>query len=215
MAKKAAQATKPAKKSVAKPAKAAAAKASKPAAKPAKAKSAAPAKKAQKAAPVKPVKAASPKKAAAAKPAPVAKKAVEKEAPKAKLKLVEVPVEDVTSTIEEAPSAPVKAPKKKAEAAPAAKPAVEGGTKSVKATLKLLKSDKGGGDDAAHWQDLHDKFKAEKAQAYDMKEVFEAGKPLQHKVLGWGWIISNENDRLEVLFKDGRRTLISNYNPNR
>lgn len=86
--------------------------------------------------------------------------------------------------------------------------------KSVKATLKLLKTDKEE-DNAAHWEELHEKFRHEKAQAYDMKGSFEAGRPLMHKVLGWGWVIANENDRLDVLFKDGRRILISNYNSGR
>jgi hypothetical protein len=34
---------------------------------------------------------------------------------------------------------------------------------------------------------------------------------LMHKVLGWGFVLSNLNDRLEVLFKDGIKVLISNY----
>jgi hypothetical protein len=32
-----------------------------------------------------------------------------------------------------------------------------------------------------------------------------------HKVLGWGFIISNINDRLDILFETGVKTLISNY----
>ena len=31
------------------------------------------------------------------------------------------------------------------------------------------------------------------------------------KVLGWGFILKNDNDRLEVLFETGIRMLISNY----
>lgn len=61
------------------------------------------------------------------------------------------------------------------------------------------------------WSEVYEKYKAEKAQIYDMKAQFESNRPIQHKVLGWGWVISNENDRLEVLFKDGKRMLISNY----
>lgn len=63
------------------------------------------------------------------------------------------------------------------------------------------------------WLSLHEKHKAKKASLYNMKEVFEAKTPLLHKILGWGFIISVVNDRLEVLFKDGVRVLISNYKP--
>lgn len=66
-------------------------------------------------------------------------------------------------------------------------------------------------DEEARWSDLYEKYKSEKPFVYDMKKQFDANKPLQHKVLGWGWILSNENDRLEVLFKEGRKILISNY----
>ena len=44
-----------------------------------------------------------------------------------------------------------------------------------------------------------------------MTETFVALAPLQHKVLGWGFVLTNENDRLEVLFETGIRMLISNY----
>ena len=46
-----------------------------------------------------------------------------------------------------------------------------------------------------------------------MKAVFEEKTAILHKVLGWGYILSNRNDRLEVLFKDGIKYLISNYKP--
>jgi hypothetical protein len=61
------------------------------------------------------------------------------------------------------------------------------------------------------WLELHRKHSDEKASNYDMRSAFEASTPLNHKILGWGWILSNENDRLEVVFKDGKRILISNY----
>ncbi len=60
------------------------------------------------------------------------------------------------------------------------------------------------------WRKLQAKFVKDDAQTYDIKGHFEATRPLQHKVFGWGWVISNENDRLEVLFQDGKRVLISN-----
>lgn len=67
-------------------------------------------------------------------------------------------------------------------------------------------------EEERRWNEFHEKHKTDKAQTYDMKATFEAAQPLQHKILGWGWILSNDNDRLEVLFRDGKRILISNYN---
>lgn len=84
---------------------------------------------------------------------------------------------------------------------------------SVPVTKKTKAERAAASEDEARWLELYEKHKTEKPQSYDMRLVFEAGKALQHKVLGWGWILSNENNRLEVLFKDGKRILISNYNP--
>ena len=50
-----------------------------------------------------------------------------------------------------------------------------------------------------------------KAKPYKMTEIFEAKTPIQHKILGWGFILAAENNRIQVLFKDGVRTLIMNY----
>lgn len=61
------------------------------------------------------------------------------------------------------------------------------------------------------WMELQRKHGDQKAMNYDMKNQYEPSTPLNHKILGWGWILSNENDRLEVVFKDGKRVLISNY----
>ncbi|MBL7542250.1 MAG: hypothetical protein JNL11_00455 [Bdellovibrionaceae bacterium] len=68
-------------------------------------------------------------------------------------------------------------------------------------------------DSNAKWADLYEKYKQIKPINYSMKDAFEANQPIQHKVLGWGWVISSENDRLEVLFKEGKKILISNYKP--
>ena len=73
-----------------------------------------------------------------------------------------------------------------------------------------LKLDRGG-DLEAQWMQIKEKNKALKALPYKMSESFEARTPILHKVLGWGFIISNQNDRLEVLFQQGIKFLISNY----
>lgn len=60
------------------------------------------------------------------------------------------------------------------------------------------------------WSSLYRKSQ-EQAKPYNMRHTYEAKTPIMHKVLGWGYILTNKNDRLEVLFKDGIRYLISNY----
>lgn len=64
---------------------------------------------------------------------------------------------------------------------------------------------------AKKWMSLYRKAENEKTPVYSMKGVYEEKSGLQHKLLGWGYVLSNKNDRLEVLFKDGVRYLISNY----
>lgn len=71
--------------------------------------------------------------------------------------------------------------------------------------------DKTAAEDSKKWIDLKAKYGQEKAPAYSMSAAFEANQPIQHKVLGWGYILSVQNDRLEVLFEQGPKILISNY----
>ena len=60
------------------------------------------------------------------------------------------------------------------------------------------------------WSSLYRKTQEQPAP-YNMRQAYEAKTPIMHKLLGWGYIMTNKNDRLEVLFKDGIRYLISNY----
>lgn len=68
-------------------------------------------------------------------------------------------------------------------------------------------------DEKAKWQELFKRHGKEKTVSYKMTDQFEALKPINHKVLGWGFVLTNENDRLEVLFENGIKMLISNYKP--
>lgn len=61
------------------------------------------------------------------------------------------------------------------------------------------------------WNSLFKKQSKIETQPYNMRKVFQEKTAVEHKILGWGYILSNKNDRLEVLFKDGVRFLISNY----
>jgi hypothetical protein len=82
------------------------------------------------------------------------------------------------------------------------------------AKIKPIKIERGNAaDEKAKWQELNKRYGKDKAVAYKMTESFDAMRPLQHKVLGWGFVLSNENNRLEVLFENGIKMLISNYKP--
>lgn len=70
-------------------------------------------------------------------------------------------------------------------------------------------------DDSKKWIELKNKVGGVKAPMYSMTEQFEAQTGINHKTLGWGFVISNNNDRLEVLFETGIKTLISNYKSNK
>ncbi len=81
----------------------------------------------------------------------------------------------------------------------------------IKKERDLLSGIDRNGDLSEIWQKFFDTHKNEKAKQYNMRETFEAKSSLQHVKLGWGFILSNINDRLEVLFKEGIKILISNY----
>lgn len=96
------------------------------------------------------------------------------------------------------------------ESGPRAEPA--GAEKAEKKAKKRdeLKIDRTGNLEA-QWKTLFEKTKGVKAAAYKMSESYEAKTPIIHKVLGWGYVLTSQNNRLEVLFKDGIKMLIANY----
>ena len=69
-------------------------------------------------------------------------------------------------------------------------------------------------EDSKAWQNLKEKYEGGKIVSYNMKKSFESEIAIKHKEFGLGFIISQYNNRLEVLFKDGRKKLISNYQNN-
>lgn len=138
---------------------------------------------------------------------PVAKSVAKKTAP-AKEKPAAVKV----ATAKAEPKAP--APKKVAAPAPVviAAPVKSPAKKQVTENTEKIKIDREAmTEEQIKWAEMYNKFKDTQATSYDMKSSFKAGAPILHKILGWGWVVSNDNDRLEVLFKDGKRVLISNY----
>jgi len=81
------------------------------------------------------------------------------------------------------------------------------------APKKSESSASSGGSDYAKWQSYYKKYGNLPARDYDMSQKYEARTPIMHRSLGWGFILSIENDRLQVLFAEGIKLLISNYNP--
>jgi len=73
-----------------------------------------------------------------------------------------------------------------------------------------LKIDRNG-DLPSQWRLVHDRSKHLKPATYKMSENYEARTALLHKVLGWGFVLTSLNNRLEVLFRDGIKILIANY----
>ena len=77
--------------------------------------------------------------------------------------------------------------------------------------VKPVKVDRGNAnDEKAKWAELFKKYGKDKAISYKMTDTFPSLIPLQHKLLGWGFVLTNDNDRLEVLFENGIKMLISN-----
>lgn len=145
-----------------------------------------------KAAPV--AKKAPEKKAVAKAPAKAEKKAPEKKAPEKKEAAVSAPT--VMSAAPVKPAKPAKVPK------PPKKTKLE---REAEATARAVT------EGEIKWAEYHDKYSQMKALPYSMSQAFEEKTPIMHKVLGWGFILSILNDRLEVIFKSGTKTLISNY----
>lgn len=181
-----------------------------------------------KVAPIKASKVKAPVKAAKAAKVPAAK-TVEKNLKKpVKVSPVEKPtkaaIEKPVKAVAEKPAKPASTEPAAAvvEAAPVAAKAAKG---TVKVSMKGVQPKKPrrmskvkeamlaekAGQMSQKWTALFKKSQELQAKPYNMRQTFEAKTPILHKVLGWGYILTNKNDRLEVLFKDGIRFLISNY----
>lgn len=159
------------------------------------------------AAKAKPEKKAS---AAAKKPAAPAKKAAESKkatpAPKKAAAPAEIKKETSKAPVKVAPVVEV-IEEEEAEVVVLA-PKMSKREKAAKAAADKIIS-----EDLKKWSDFKEKYGSMKALPYSMSSTYEAHQALQHKVLGWGFILSVQNDRLEVLFESGPKMLISNYKP--
>lgn len=195
---KAKPAQKTTKKAVKPAAKATTAKAAAPKGKPAAKPSKTPAAKAK--AEPKAKAAAPPKAEKAAKAAAPAKVAKEKKAANPSPTIMSgAPVDPAAPPVEK----PKKEPKPKVDKAEARK--ARRAAKDLLAGLEKL------ADARAKWEALYAKAGDLEAVPYKMSGVYEPRSAIMHKILGWGYVLNAQNDRLEVLFKDGVKMLISNY----
>lgn len=64
---------------------------------------------------------------------------------------------------------------------------------------------------ALKWRQLFEKSQEEEAQPYKMTGSYLAKSPIKHKILGWGYVLSSNNNRIEVLFQNGIKTLVTDY----
>lgn len=105
--------------------------------------------------------------------------------------------------------APAKAAKVEAEAPPVTQEAAPKKTK--KPTAAEARAAAALTEETQRWVALKSQHGNAKAPVYKMSEKYAAGSPLSHPRLGWGFVLNNVNDRLEVIFETGIKTLISNY----
>ena len=145
----------------------------------------------------------------------MAKKVAKKETPKA-------PAKAAPKAKEVAKKAPAKAAPKAAkekEVTPEAAPEVLDAAPAKKADGKKAPKGKAKKADKVvtpvtdnRWIELREKHAKDKAPKYSMTGQYQANQPIEHTKLGWGFVLTNVNDRLEVIFQDGVKILISNYN---
>ena len=75
---------------------------------------------------------------------------------------------------------------------------------------KLSKSQKLLKESERKWQALHNKHQNSSAPTYKISGVYQAKTSIMHRKFGWGYILSVKNDRLEVIFKEDVKFLVSN-----
>ena len=82
-------------------------------------------------------------------------------------------------------------------------------TTSTKLAIEK-KEEKQKKDHQKAWENLYKKAKDIRPVPFRMSNSFSAKTAIKHPIFGWGWIVSNKNDRLHVMFKDKNRMLLSN-----
>jgi len=107
-----------------------------------------------------------------------------------------------------------KATKKKTTKKAAAKDADAPVKKKVK-KKRITKAEREATEEAERlrdkWQELHTLSEGQPAKKYKIVDSYESNSALDHAKLGWGYVLTSQNNRLEVLFEDGIKILVSNY----
>lgn len=141
-----------------------------------------------------------------------AKKATKKVAKKIAKKVVKKAVKKTVKKVAKKTAKKATAKKatataaKTATSAPKAKPVAKKKTKRKSAKMVAAEQELYG-----KWGALYKRHGSAPCAKYNMSASFEEKTAIQHKVHGWGFILKNINDRLEVLFETGIKILISNY----
>ena len=61
------------------------------------------------------------------------------------------------------------------------------------------------------WNELNALSEGQPAKKYKLSEDFETNIAIDHPKMGWGYVLNSQNNRIEVLFEEGIKVLISNY----
>ena len=61
------------------------------------------------------------------------------------------------------------------------------------------------------WNELSTLSQGQLTKKYKLYENFEPNMAIDHPKMGWGYVLSSQNNRIEVLFEEGIKVLISNY----
>ncbi len=83
----------------------------------------------------------------------------------------------------------------------------------IKTKIKITKAALAGDASklASKWHQLFEKSHDVDAATYKMSGHYEPKTPIKHKVLGWGYVLTSQNNRIEVLFQDGIKTLVTDF----
>lgn len=94
------------------------------------------------------------------------------------------------------------------------KASADSSTKKVK-KKRMTKAEREAKEEADRlkekWNELNTLSEGQPAKKYKLSEDFEPNMAIDHPKMGWGYVLSSQNNRIEVLFEEGIKVLISNY----
>lgn len=88
-------------------------------------------------------------------------------------------------------------------------------TKKAPKKKRITKAEREAAEEAARlkekWEELNQLSEGQASKKYILTSEFPPNTGLDHPKFGWGYVLSSHNNRLEVLFHEGIKVLISNY----